>query len=209
MSTNPPGRDGRRLRLLVAIALPASWQDYLAASAQKLERLAPGYTRWVAPELLHLTLIFLGEQAADRLAAIQAAVAEATEGQDSFSLSLGRLGHFGGGTPRVLWAEARAPRHRLEALHGALRAALSARQIGFDNKPLVPHLTLGRARRDAATALGRTLAQRLATLTLPPPPEAFAVGVVTLYQSDLSPRGPRYTALAEYPLATREPHGRD
>ena len=64
----------------------------------------------------------------------------------------------------------------------------------------MPHLTLGRARREAAPAAGRALAARLHTLTLPAPPAPFTVERTTLMQSQLSPRGPRYTILAEHPL---------
>ena len=57
-----------RLRLFVAVELPDAWRAYLAARMAELERLAPGYARWVAPELLHLTVLFLGEQPPARLA---------------------------------------------------------------------------------------------------------------------------------------------
>ncbi len=187
-----------RLRLFVAIALPDAWRRYLADREQALERLAPGYARWVAPELIHLTLVFLGELPAATLPAVQDALADAIAGQMAFPLSLGRLGHFGGAVPRVLWVEARAPGQTLDALHRALCAALAARGVPFDAKPLVPHLTLGRARRDATPAAGRALAARLPALATPPPPTPFTVAAIHLLRSELSPRGPRYTSLAEY-----------
>ena len=191
-----------RLRLFVAIALPSDWRRYLAACQQDLERLAPGYARWVTTELMHLTLVFLGEQPSGRLPAVQDAVSAAAAGQSAFTLALGRLGHFGGSAPRVLWVEAHAAGGGLTRLHAALCEQLVAREIPFDRKPLVPHLTLGRARRDAPPAAGRLLASRLPTLRLPHPPRAFHVEAVHLVRSELSPRGPRYTALAEYRLAT-------
>ncbi|HLH25092.1 MAG TPA: RNA 2',3'-cyclic phosphodiesterase [Chloroflexota bacterium] len=192
-----------RLRLFVAITLPEAWRRYLAGREQALERLAPGYARWVAPDLMHLTLVFLGELPAATLPTVQAALADAAAGQPAFPLSLGRLGHFGGAVPRVLWVEARAPAQRLPALHTALCVALTARAVPFDGKPLVPHLTLGRARRDAAPAAGRALASRLPTLAAPPPPAPCTVDAIHLIRSDLSPRGPRYTPLGAYPLTER------
>jgi RNA 2',3'-cyclic 3'-phosphodiesterase len=117
-------------------------------------------------------------------------------------LSLGRLGHFGGAAPRVLWVEARAPGQQLDALHCALAAALAARDVPFDRKPLVPHLTLGRARRDATPAAGRALASRLSTLRTPTPPPPFTVAVIRLIRSELSSRGPCYTAFGDYLLGS-------
>jgi 2'-5' RNA ligase len=188
-----------RLRLFVAITLPPTWKEYLAARARDLERLAPGYTRWVAPELLHLTLVFLGEQAADRLPTIDSAVAAAARGRRPFRLALGDLGTFGS-PPRVLWVGARADGTALPDLHTALAANLAAATIPFDEKPLVAHLTLGRARRDASTTAGRALAARLRTLAAPPAPLPFTVESIVLMQSELSPRGPRYTLRGVYPF---------
>ncbi len=188
-----------RLRLFVAITLPAAWQGYLASRAQDLERLAPRYARWVAPDLLHLTLVFLGEQPAERLAAIEAAVAAAAAGRRPFRLALGQLGSFGN-PPRVLWVAARADGTALADLYTALVSRLAASAIPFDQKPLVAHLTLGRARRDAPTSAGRALAARLPALTLPPAPPSFTVESITLMRSELSSRGPRYTPRGVYPL---------
>src|SRR5947207_2849572 len=96
------GALGQQLRLFVAVLLPEAWTDYLAARGCELERLAPGYTRWVTPELMHLTVVFLGAQPADRLADVEAALATAARAARPFSLALGHIGQFGGTLPRVL-----------------------------------------------------------------------------------------------------------
>ncbi|MBX5492963.1 MAG: RNA 2',3'-cyclic phosphodiesterase [Chloroflexi bacterium] len=201
----PPPNE--RLRLFVAIELPETWRSYLAERAAQLERLAPGYARWVAPERLHLTVVFLGEQPWAQRAAIERALQTGTTGQPPFPLALGRLGHFGGTQPRVLWMGARAPGGALEALHAAVGEALAAEGVVFDRKPLVAHLTLGRARQGADPASGRLLAQRLPSLSLPAAPPPFTVDAVTLMRSELRPAGPRYTPLARFPLTP--PGGRE
>jgi 2'-5' RNA ligase len=193
--------DTTRLRLFVAVLLPPEWKSYLAARARDLERVALGYTRWVAPDLMHLTLVFLGWQPAERLAAVAEATAAGAESVAPFELSLGRLGHFGGRVPRVLWVEARAREGHLQRLHAALCQELATRAVAFDAKPIVPHVTLGRAQRQARPAAGRALTARLAAPRWPAPPPPCTVRAVALIRSDLSPRGPRYTTLGEYPLA--------
>jgi 2'-5' RNA ligase len=204
MATRPPPA---RLRLFVAIELPAAWRRYLAARAAELERLAPGYARWVAPELLHLTVVFLGEQPPEQLAAIERALRAATARQPPFRLALGQLGHFGGAVPRVLWMGAHAPHQALETLHTAVSEALAAEGVTFDRKPLVAHLTLGRARPGAEAAAGRLLVQRLPTLALPAAPPPFTVEAVVLMRSELRPAGPRYTPLARFPFTPRAGRG--
>jgi 2'-5' RNA ligase len=58
---------------------------------------------------------------------------------------------------------------------------------------LVPHITLGRARKDARrlTHAANNLIQ----------PARNVFRSVTLFQSDLTPRGPVYTARSVVPLA--------
>ena len=66
-------------------------------------------------------------------------------------------------------------------------------------RPFAAHVTLGRVRSPRCR---EALAQRFQTLAWEPPP-AFQVAALTLYQSELSPSGPRYTTLADFPLAAR------
>jgi 2'-5' RNA ligase len=135
-------------------------------------------------------------------------VAGAAGGVPSFRLTLGTVGGFGV-PPRVLWVGATAANDQLSRLHGALVARLTAAGIPFDARPLVAHLTLGRARRDAAASAGRALAAALPTLAVPPPPPSFAVETLTLIRSELSPRGPRYSALGEFALGAEAPPRRE
>ena len=55
---------------------------------------------------MHLTLVFLAWQPCAILAAVQEATARAAAAVRPFDLALGRLGHFGGAAPRVLWVAA-------------------------------------------------------------------------------------------------------
>jgi 2'-5' RNA ligase len=190
-----------RLRLFVAVQLPPAWKRYLASQTTALEHVAPGYTRWVAPDLLHLTLVFLGWQPSESLQAIAIATGQAAAAERPFVLALGRLGHFGGAAARVLWLGVHDTDGQMAHLHAALATELLAQAVVFDARPFVPHLTLGRARRRASSAAGRTLASRLRDWpTTPGPPAAFTVERLILMRSELLPGGPRYTALGEYPL---------
>jgi 2'-5' RNA ligase len=198
----PPREE--RWRLFVAVELPAPWRTWLADRAARLESLAPHCTRWVRPELFHLTVLFLGDQAVSRVTAIEAALGQAAGATPPFELALGQLGHFGGDRPRVLWAEAKAPPGTLDRLHARLAHALHERKVAFDTKPLVAHLTLGRARRDADPTTGRALARELPAMKLPAPPPPFTVHELTLMRSELQAGGPRYTALGHWALGTNE-----
>ena len=73
----------------------------------------------------------------------------------AFSVTIDRVGYFRQGRQRgVVWAGGDAP-ESLEHLSRDLREALKARQVSFDEKPLVPHVTLLRDARppDGAAAI--------------------------------------------------------
>ncbi len=144
----------RNLRLFVAIELPEEWRAWLAREARSLDAAAPGFGRWVDPRLMHITLLFLGGQPAEMVPAIARAVDRAAEVGRPFMLRLGGLGSFGSPrSVRVIWAGAEeAPQGTLAALHGALTRWLDAESVPFEPTPLRPHITLGRARRNAASA---------------------------------------------------------
>lgn len=186
----------------MALLLPDEWRLYLAAIARRLEREAAGYARWVNPELLHLTLVFLGYQPPGLLAQLSAAVKQAALSSPTFELSLGRLGSFGPpARPRVVWVEVRDPSRGLERLHRALVQALTQRAIPFDARELVPHITLGRARERSSTQAAQRMREALvAAGAIHEAPPGFHATSISLMRSILSPRGPEYVELEHFRL---------
>jgi RNA 2',3'-cyclic 3'-phosphodiesterase len=183
----------RLLRMFVAIEPPAAWRERLAELQDALRRAAPDYFRYVDPSVMHLTVVFLGNQPAAAVAAIGQALSRAAARIEPFTLGAAGLGSFGSPqAPRVLWFGVHEPTGRLQRLRGEVERELDDSGIDFDRKPLVPHLTLGRARRTG----GRYQAGREAVRLAP-----FTVERVTLFESDLGPGGPRHTARAFARLA--------
>jgi 2'-5' RNA ligase len=187
------------LRLFVAVELSDEWRACVGRLTAALRRQAPEGYRWVSPELLHLTVLFLGSHSASLLPEIEAALASAAAGRAPFRLRLGGLGGFGKGPPRVLSVGVIDPSGALAGLRSRLEAEFDARGVGYDPKPLVPHITLARA---------RTGAGRRGPVT-PPKVTRFAVvrepltvGHLALVESRLRPEGPRYTVLATAALAS-------
>ncbi len=183
VSIPPPSSD--RLRLFAAIELPDSWRQGLSLLQDIQRRAAPTYFRWVAPSARHLTVVFLGNQPSTTLPSIGQALATAATRVAPFVLGAAEPGTFGPpNAPRVLWAGVREPSGRLHQLRREIDRELLAADIDFDPKPLVPHITLGRARRGAGQFQPAPLKPRLA---------AFQVERLTLFESQLGPGGPTYT----------------
>jgi 2'-5' RNA ligase len=183
------------VRLFIALPLP---HDIAARAFAVLPDL-PGLRR-VEPELMHLTLAFLGSTPDDRLSAVVDAVSEAASGRACFDVELDHAGRFPkSGPPRVAWLGMSAGADDSSALAVAVRDALAKRSIAFDEKAFRPHVTLGRVRetatRDEARAIGLAIeAARVAPLR-------FHIDAVHVIESHVSSKGPRYTSRAAVPLS--------
>ena len=92
------------MRLFVAVDLDDAARASIAAQQDRLRRTAGGSAiRWVRPEHLHMTLVFLGEVAEQRAnAVIEAYAAPAI--MQPFDLAFSGIGAFPPrGAPRALW----------------------------------------------------------------------------------------------------------
>lgn len=95
--------------------------------------------RRVPDHNLHLTLLFLGDQPADRVAEITDAARQFRA--PGFELLLDRFGWFA--RARVAWLGGQAPATG-NALVADLTAHMEALDLEFDRRPWAPHITLFR-----------------------------------------------------------------
>jgi 2'-5' RNA ligase len=195
MKTNAKARE--TLRVFVALPLPEEAVEELAALARRSRSAMPrGAVRWVRPEQMHLTLQFLGNVAADRIAALQADLAAACRDAPPFPLELAAPGAFPNARhPRVLWVGLGGDLERLGALQTRVAAACAPFLPAPERGRFHPHLTLGRV-KDDARAVGDAWAGC-------PAPRAWRwrAGEVRLIQSVLQPAGAVHATLAAFPLS--------
>ena len=177
------------MRLFVAVDLPDVVKDRLVAFKTDIPT-----ARWTNRHQMHITLFFLGET--DRMAEVRAAL----EGVQAnpFDLSLAGVGRFPGGSrrpPRVLWAGIDAP-PELARLQARVVSALAA--VGFepDTRPFSPHITLARLKAERTVPAAAAFIERHTDFRAGP----VHVDRFTLYASQLTPHGSRYTVQAQYPL---------
>ena len=184
------------MRLFVAIPLPPELAN---RASTILPSSLPGLRR-VKPENLHITLAFLGWTPEEELAAVTEAAIEAAAPVSGFTLDFDRAGRFPErGRPRVVWLGMAAGALSVIKLGEGVQAGLRSRRVHFDDRPLAPHLTLARVDEDASSAEAKTVAAALEGIAVVD--FRFEVGEIAVVQSVLSPKGPRYTALATVPLA--------
>ncbi|HEU5170943.1 MAG TPA: RNA 2',3'-cyclic phosphodiesterase [Gemmatimonadales bacterium] len=184
------------MRLFAALPIPEPARDEIVQLLGRL-RACDWPVRWVSDEGLHVTLKFYGEVAPERLDVIEESVRLAARGTGPLPLRLEDLGAFPSSQhARVLWLSFEAP-PALELLQDRLERG--GEEIGFppEGRPFRPHLTLGRV-REGHRLPPRALEMHAGTFERLP----LLAEELVLYESVLTPEGPRYQARLTLPLAT-------
>jgi 2'-5' RNA ligase len=187
-----------RLRTFIAIDLGKAIRDRLIALQENLAR-SGTEVKWVEPENLHVTLLFLGEVDERDVPQVCQVVAEAAQQRPSFPLSVETTGCFPNvRRPRVLWVGVGEGKQEVCTLHDALEKPLL--ELGCyrrEERQYTPHITLGRVKSDRPT-------DRLAAALL-----KYAgwkggettVREVLIMSSELTSKGPIYTVLSRAKLS--------
>jgi len=171
--------------------------DKLVSAIKELER-ARADLKIVKPELLHLTLKFLGDTDEELVDEIGKRIESSIAGIAPFDISLKGMGAFPSlSNIRVVWVGIEDGRP-LVAIAQRLDSLLQ--DLGFerDKKGFVPHLTLARTRS------GRNIAKVQEILRGNPATDfgRYAVDRILLKKSVLSPQGPSYSTVREHTLRT-------
>ncbi len=189
------------MRAFLAINFHKELQEELAGIQNGLRSKIHG-VRWVAPQLLHITLKFLGELDDDFLPFLDIPLREIGKNTKPFIVSLARLGAFPSpGNPRVFWIGIKEGASQLNKLATNIEQALDVHQPFFRSnirnntgKPFQPHITLGRIKNKGRKwRINKELFEitRVCKNLLP-------VKSFFLMQSALYPTGPVYTPVREF-----------
>ena len=185
------------MRAFIAIRLDSKVIDELAQIQQELRSEIKG-VRWVKPELLHLTLKFLGEIREEDIELLEQPLRELGSLTASFNISFSSLGAFPHrGDPRVIWLGVDKGAGELYNLAREIDKLLLVHTIF--NKPekskFKPHLTLGRRNKREGFYLNkRVFDERWVCKNI------MTVRGFYLMQSTLYPSGPVYTPLKKFLL---------
>jgi len=186
------------MRLFIGIPIPSDYRDMLREVQNNWASRLVSCVKWVKPELMHITLKFLGDVEDSNIPAIHAAMHKAS--RNSFDMQGGRGGIFPPkGAPQTVWLGFR---------HGVMESAECVRLLdqelikaGFagEKRPFVPHLTVtrvkSRVRRDDWDGLLQALGKDW---------PVFSVNRIILWQSILHTTGPEYRAVCDVGLKEEE-----
>lgn len=198
MQTAGKNRD-ELVRLFVAVDLNDEVRASLAAEQSRLRDVIQG-VKWVPPEQIHLTLVFLGDVFAGQVDGISGAIASVAGEFSAFYIQVAGLGFFGARhQPRVVWAGVGVGSREAMALQHCIAVELKTLNLTFDDRPFLPHLTLGRVKqplqaRGLAAVLDRSPMSVYGTVR---------VDQVLLMSSELHPQGPEYKVISHAFLSTQ------
>jgi 2'-5' RNA ligase len=182
----------KKARTFIAINPGKKIRDRLVALQEKFSREGVS-AKWVEPDNIHLTLIFLGEVEMLTVPKVCKVVAEAADQIPAFPLTVEHAGCFGNPRrPRTLWVGVGEGSEEVTALHAALEEPLL--DLGCyrrEARPFTPHLTIGRIEGnrhdvDLSTLLAAHENWKAGETT---------VAEILVMGSELTPKGPIYTVL--------------
>ena len=170
----------------VAVAFVAAVQPVVAQLQTEPWRRK---VRWVAPRNWHLTLAFLGNRSFAFGHDLQAALQSALPGDLGFELEGRWVCGFPDAKSRIIALEFHASPQLLQ-LKARLDQVLLTLGVELEQRPLRPHLTLGRVRRDQRIHFNPVLCDAV-----------LSVRELRLFKSTLAAEGSEYAPLWTLPLS--------
>lgn len=147
--------------------------------------------RWVLPQNIHITLHFFGDRKIEEVELIHKIMQEKLTNCTSSIVRITNVDAFPHASkPRVIFFNFEDEGY-LKKIYQNISGGLREQKVDFDDRPYVPHLTLGRL----ASKYGKGKMPAIEPLN-----GLLEIKQVNLYQSVLKPAGAVYTVLREYPL---------
>jgi len=184
------------MRLFIATHFPEEVLRELNSRVGTLKSRLPAAS-WVRPETQHLTFAFLGEQAEALVETIADPLTSALASIAKFEARLHGCGFF----PNPRRARDRwiglQPESGFERIAHAVRDVVTKHGVTLDGGEFKPHLTLMRMRDPWPPASIELFTKSLKDHESAP----FSVNEVTLFSSQLNPKGAAHTPLRRFALA--------
>jgi 2'-5' RNA ligase len=155
--------------------------------------------RWVRPQGIHITVVFMGDVREEDIAAIGNEVGKVCSEFAPFHVSLKAMGCFPNcRNPRVIWIGLEGEIERMSSFREDLQRRLVPFGVKAEKRGFNPHLTLGRFKKPSRdeSAIGK-LIDKHKDLTS----QVCSLHALVLFKSDLKPGGAIHTKVLSWPLS--------
>ncbi|MBN1626786.1 MAG: RNA 2',3'-cyclic phosphodiesterase [Deltaproteobacteria bacterium] len=186
------------IRAFLAFELPPEIREKVRQVSEELKGLKMD-VRWVRPENIHLTVVFLGNVREGDISAMAREIEHVSCGFHPFELCLKGIGVFPESRrPRVLWVGYEGDIERMAVLREVLYERLMPFEIKDEKRQFRPHLTLGRFRNPGRrSTLPDDVIKQYEGLSS----ASFKASELVLFKSELRPQGPEYSKIDSWPMS--------
>lgn len=138
-------------RMFFGLELPAEWKRAIRKLQQSLQKTHVDAGAWSNPDLLHITVLFLGLVSEEQLPDVMEAGRSAAASSEAIRLTTGGFGQFS--RNKVFWLGLHRDKtdwQQLVQLHEHVKTEVLARTpFDLDEKRYRPHITLARKLRSS------------------------------------------------------------
>lgn len=187
------------MRVFIAIDIDEQVRKALSRLQNEMRNkvdIKKGDAKWVNTDVMHLTLKFLGEIKDAQVVEVCNITKEVASQHKNFELAVESVGYFGGRSARVLWVGTGQSCENLLQLQSDLEQALASAGWPRETRKFAGHLTLCRVRNSKAGVKLAQMTEEYKDLKL----GTVLADSITVYQSQLTPKGPVYTVLGNFQL---------
>ncbi len=187
------------MRVFIAIDIDEQIRKALGSLQNELQSkvdIKRSDAKWVNPDRIHLTLKFLGEIKDEQVVDVCNITKEVAGRHESFELDVESVGYFGGRSARVLWVGTGQGCENMLQLQSDLEQQLALAGWPKETRKFSGHLTLCRVRNSKAGVKLAQVTEEYKDFKL----GTISADSVSVYQSQLMPKGPVYTVLGNYRL---------
>lgn len=182
-------------RLFVAIKLKPD-ENFLETYNFLKANLKQDLIKWVNPDVMHLTLKFLGPTPNEDIPKIKYVLENFCKKKPALNLQFDQTGIFGSSyDPRVIWFGIRN-NIKIKSFGEDLLNLFHENGFKRDRQNFVPHLTIGRIKKINNKKYFQSIIDRVKDKKI----QSFYVNEIILYQSIMKPEGPVYIELGKYNL---------
>ncbi|GIW79811.1 MAG: RNA 2',3'-cyclic phosphodiesterase [Gemmatales bacterium] len=185
-----------RIRTFIAVDPDKAIRNRLVSLQESLAAVDSDI-KWVEPENLHVTLLFLGEVEDRQLSEVCRIVQACADRHEAFLMTVENVGAFPNlHRPRVVWAGIGEGKQELCALHDELEIPMQDLGYRREERRYTPHITLGRIRnKGPASGLAQALNKKTGWKA-----GETQIREIHVMSSELTPQGPVYTVMSKAKL---------
>lgn len=187
----------KNIRAFLALDPPENILRAIGDLQNRMKKFLRGEIRWVNPKGIHLTLKFFGNISLSEVPVIIEAIRPVTSVSRPFALEIRSAGVFpNAARPRVLWLGMGGETVRLVSMQAQIETVLAGAGFPKEDRPFRPHLTLARIKSPKGLAGISNLLETGSDYKA----GAFTGAGLTLFKSDLTPKGALYSQLSYFPF---------